>query len=63
MAEGERFLKVKSEVVVDSDPVLLRRKHPQCVLMGSLDKRSIARVQDGVDSELRRIQPRLKEGV
>ena len=43
MAEGERFLKVK---LVDPAPVLLRRKHPQCVLMGSLDKRPIARVQD-----------------
>jgi uroporphyrinogen decarboxylase len=50
------------EVAAGSDPVLLRRKYPQCALMGGLDKRAIANGRDGVDSELRRIQPLLKEG-
>lgn len=50
------------EIAAGSDPMFLRRKFPQCVLMGGLDKRAIASGQDGVDSELRRIQPLLKEG-
>ena len=50
------------EVAAGSDPVLLRRKFPQAALIGGLDKRAIASGRDGVDSELRRIQPLLKEG-
>jgi len=50
------------EIAAGSDPVLLRRKYPQCALMGGMDKRAIASGRDGVDSELRRIQPLLKEG-
>jgi hypothetical protein len=50
------------EVAAGSDPVILRRKYPQSALMGGLDKRAIANGREGVDSELRRIQPLLKEG-
>ena len=44
------------------DPVLLRREHPDCALMGGLDKRAIASGPEGVESELRRVQPVLEEG-
>ena len=50
------------EIAAGSDPVLLRRKFPRSALIGGLDKRAIASGPDGVDSELRRIQPLLKEG-
>jgi uroporphyrinogen decarboxylase len=50
------------EIAADCDPVLLRRKHPNCALMGGLDKRIIASGRQGIDSELRRVRPALEEG-
>ena len=50
------------EIAAGSDPVELRRQFPGCRLMGGLDKRAIASGRDGVDAELRRVQPLLREG-
>ena len=50
------------EIAAGSDPLELRRLCPRCTLIGGLDKRRIASGRDGVDDELRRIQPLLKEG-
>ena len=50
------------EIAAGSDPLILRRRHPRCALMGGMDKRAIARGRDGVDSELARIAPLLEEG-
>ena len=50
------------EIAAGSDPVMLRRKFSQCALMGGLDKRVIAAGREGVDAELRRVHPLLKEG-
>ncbi|UCF16554.1 MAG: hypothetical protein JSW59_03660 [Phycisphaerales bacterium] len=50
------------EIAAGCDPVLLRRKRPGCALMGGLDKRAIASGRQGVESELRRIQPVLEAG-
>ena len=50
------------EIAAGSDPLELRRRFPGCRLIGGLDKRAIASGRDGVDAELRRIQPLLREG-
>ena len=50
------------EIAAGCDPVLLRRKYPNCALMGGLDKRAIARGREGIDSELRRVQPIIENG-
>ena len=50
------------EMAAGSDPLDLRRKFPGCALLGGLDKRAIASGRDGVDAELRRVQPLLQEG-
>jgi uroporphyrinogen decarboxylase len=50
------------EIAAGCDPVLLRQKHPNCTLIGGLDKRAIASGREGVDSELRRVQPVLEKG-
>jgi len=50
------------EMAAGSDPVLLRREHPRCALMGGMDKRAIASGRDGIDAELRRIAPLLEDG-
>ena len=50
------------EIAAGCDPVLLRRKHPDCALMGGLDKRAIASGREGVESELARVQPVLQDG-
>jgi len=50
------------ERAAGSDPVLLRRQFPGCALIGGLDKRAIASGREGIDAELRHIQPLLKEG-
>lgn len=50
------------EIAAGSDPVELRRQLPGCRLMGGLDKRAIASGRDGVDAELRHVQPLLQEG-
>ncbi|MHC4508584.1 MAG: uroporphyrinogen decarboxylase family protein [Planctomycetota bacterium] len=50
------------EIAAGCDPALLRRRHPNCALMGGLDKRAIATGRKGVESELRRVQPVLENG-
>ena len=50
------------EVAAGSDPVELRRRFPGCRLIGGLDKRVIATGRDGVDAELKRVAPLLREG-
>jgi len=50
------------ERAAGSDPVILRRSFPGSVLMGGMDKRAIAAGKDGVDAELRRLEPVWKQG-
>lgn len=50
------------EIAAGSDPLELRRKYPSCRLHAGMDKRIVATGRDGVDTELRRIQPLLQEG-
>jgi uroporphyrinogen decarboxylase len=50
------------EVAAGSDPIELRRRFPGCRLMGGLDKRVLATGPAGVDAELKRVAPLLKEG-
>ena len=50
------------EIAAGSDPVYLRTKFPRCALIGGMDKRAIASGPDGVDAEIRRIEPLLKQG-
>jgi hypothetical protein len=50
------------EIAAGSDPSALRRIAPRCALMGGMDKRAIASGPAGVDTEMQRIEPALKEG-
>jgi uroporphyrinogen decarboxylase len=50
------------EVAAGADPITLRRIWPGCALMGGMDKRVIASGEEGVDTEIERIQPVLREG-
>jgi len=50
------------EIAANCDPLEIRRRYPRCRLHGGLDKRIIARGREGVDAELRLVQPLLKEG-
>ena len=50
------------EMAAGSDPLMLRKRWPRAALMGGMDKRLIASGRQGIDSEIRRIQPLLKEG-
>lgn len=50
------------EMAAGSDPLEIRRRFPRCTLHGGMDKRVVARGREGVDAELRRIQPLLQEG-
>ena len=50
------------EVAAGSHPLVLRDIDPQCALIGGMDKRQIASGRDGVDAELKRIEPLLKQG-
>jgi uroporphyrinogen decarboxylase len=50
------------EIAAGSDPVRLRQKFPRCTLMGGMDKRAIASGREGIDAELRRIEPLLEQG-
>ena len=50
------------EIAAGCDPVALRQQYPRCALMGGLDKRAIAGGQEGVDFELKRVQPVLEQG-
>ena len=50
------------EVAAGADPVLIRQQNPGCALQGGMDKRLIAAGREGIDAELRRLQPLLQEG-
>ena len=51
------------EIAAGSDPLFLRRKAPDVSLLGGVDKRALsAGGKDGVKSELRRLQPLIREG-
>lgn len=50
------------EIAADADPLEIRRRYPRCALLGGMDKRAIARGREGIDSELRRVEPLLREG-
>ena len=50
------------EMASNCDPLEFRRQYPRCRLHGGLDKRLIATGREGVDTELRRVQPLLVEG-
>jgi len=50
------------EIAAGSDPLLLRQRHPRAALMGGLDKRVLASGREGVDAELRRVEPLWRAG-
>jgi len=50
------------EIAAGSDPFALRRACPGSALQGGMDKRLIARGREGIDSELARIMPLVREG-
>jgi hypothetical protein len=50
------------EIAAGSDPFLLRRACPGVPLSGGMDKRILSRGCDGVDAELARVMPLVKEG-
>ena len=50
------------EIAAGSDPFLLRRANPGVTLSGGMDKRVLARGREGVDAELARVMPLVKEG-
>lgn len=50
------------EIAAGCDPVDIRRRHPQCRLMGGIDKRAVAGGREGIDAELARVRPLAAEG-
>jgi uroporphyrinogen decarboxylase len=50
------------EVAAGSDPYVLRRACPGTTLLGGMDKRVLARGREGVDAELARVMPLVREG-
>jgi uroporphyrinogen decarboxylase len=50
------------EIAAGSDPFLLRRQNPGAPLSGGMDKRVLSRGRDGVDAELARVMPLVREG-
>ena len=50
------------EIAAGSDPVMLRKLHHRCTLIGGIDKRVVARGREGVDDELARVRPVLEQG-
>jgi uroporphyrinogen-III decarboxylase len=50
------------EIAAGADPVLIRAENPGCALQGGMDKRLIAAGREGIDAELRRLQPLLQAG-
>jgi len=50
------------EMAAGADPILIRRQNPGCALQGGMDKRLIAAGREGIDAELRRLQPLVQEG-
>ncbi len=50
------------EIAAGSDPLLLRRACPGSALSGGMDKRVLSRGRDGVEAELARVMPLVREG-
>jgi hypothetical protein len=50
------------EIAANCDPLELRRRYPRLRLHGGMDKRIISTGREGVDSELRRVQPLIQQG-
>jgi len=50
------------ERAANCDPLEIRRQYPHCRLQGGMDKRLVAMGCEGVDAELRRLQPLLLDG-
>lgn len=50
------------EIAAGADPYELRRANPGAALMGGVDKRIVAQGKDGVDSEMKRLTPLIREG-
>jgi hypothetical protein len=50
------------EIAASADPLLLRKNNPGAALMGGLDKRIISTGREGVDAELNRVLPLIREG-
>jgi uroporphyrinogen decarboxylase len=50
------------EIAAGSDPLLLRKQHPDFVLMGGIDKRALAAGPAAIDHELERLVPVVERG-
>jgi uroporphyrinogen decarboxylase len=50
------------EIAAGSDPLLLRKQHPDFVLMGGIDKRALAAGRAAIDRELERLVPVVEKG-
>lgn len=50
------------EIAAGSDPFALRRACPRTPLSGGMDKRVLAQGRDGVDAELARVMPLVRDG-
>jgi len=50
------------EMAAGSDPLTVRQRHPRCAIIGGMDKRLIASGREGIDAELRRVQPLWEDG-
>jgi len=50
------------EMAAGSDPLIVRQRHPRCAIIGGMDKRLIASGREGIDAELRRVQPLWEDG-
>jgi len=50
------------EIAAGSDPFVLRRACPRAPLSGGMDKRVLSRGRAGIDAELARVMPLVKEG-
>ncbi len=50
------------EMAAGSDPLIVRQRHPHCAIIGGMDKRLIASGREGIDAELRRVQPLWEQG-
>jgi uroporphyrinogen decarboxylase len=50
------------EIAAGSDPVILRERYPDFVLMGGIDKRALAAGPEAIDRELERLVPVVEKG-
>jgi hypothetical protein len=50
------------EIAAGSDPRILRERYPNLVLMGGVDKRTLADGPDAIDRELERLAPLVEKG-